>query len=126
MMKRGRQAIARLLTLLMVVPAGVAPSAMTAPRPRADVLWRPLPLRMTTATTKTQTGANPIVSRALPPTLEFQKGGGGGPCLAPANPIVAENCLGPTEGVVPPSVWDLDPVDGNGGLGGDRFLQGYA
>src|SRR5438105_827351 len=130
MMKRGRQAIARLLTLLMVLPAGVAPSAMTTPRARADVLWRPLPLprpqfTATTATT-THTGATPIVSRVQPPKVELAGGGSGGnACSSPANAIVAENCLGPADGVVPPLVWDLDPA-GPGGLGGDRFLQGYA
>src|SRR5947207_5682454 len=126
MMKRGRQAIARLVALMMVLPAGAVPSAMTTPRPSANVLWRPLPLdavlRGRTAprvqyipTTAPRSAMKPIVDRLQQPRLEANPPGG-------SNPIVVENSL---PGSLP-SEWDLDPIDGLGGLGGDRSLQGYA
>src|SRR5258705_5572153 len=97
MMKRGRQAIARLLTLLMVLPAGAAPSAMTTPHASANVLWRPLPLdavlRGRTAprvqyipTTAPRSALNPIVDRLQQPRLESGSAGG-------SHPIVPENSL---------------------------------
>ena len=123
MMKRGRQAIARLLTLLMVLPAGAAPSAMTTPHASANVLWRPLPLpldavlRGRTAprveyipTTASQSASNPIVSRLQQRRFE----------ATPVGAIVAENSLAGS----PHSEWDLDPINGLGGLGGSGSSGG--
>src|SRR5438093_249611 len=121
MMKRGRQAIARLLALMMVLPAGAVPAAMTTPRSSANVLSRPLPLDAVlrgrpspriqyTTNPATQSGAKTIASRVQAPKLGAG-GGGFGPCATPANGIVAENCLPGS----PQSEWDLDP-QGLGGL----------
>src|SRR5204862_3710314 len=63
-------------------------------------------------TTASQSASNPIVSRLQQRRFE----------ATPVGAIVAENSLAGS----PQSEWDLDPINGLGGLGGDRSLQGYA
>src|SRR5688500_18591874 len=144
-MMPGRRTVAFFLALALAMPSGLNALLLAAPAPSVRPLWAPLPIdqraiaALTTpaapgyvagTATRGTAAPSPVAAPLTAPSpvpltaprLEQSAGTSAtsGPCVSPANEIVAENCKPGS----PKAEWDL-PFASATDSAGDPTIQGF-